>query len=59
MKHEIQIAPRTYLNNQIRKRINVSGIDIDEDLIKELLIKHLKEFNTKQRPRLRMLFISI
>ena len=52
MKHEIQIAPRTYLNTQIKKRINVSGIDIDEDLIKELLIKHLKEFNTKQRPRL-------
>jgi hypothetical protein len=52
MKHEIQIAPRTYLNTQIRKRINVNGIDIDEDLIKELLIKHLKEFNTNQRPKL-------
>ena len=52
MKHEIQIASRTYLNTQIRKRIMVCGIDVDEDLVKELLIKHLRDFNTKQRPRL-------
>ena len=52
MTHEIQIAPRTYLNTQITRRINVSGIDVDEDLIKELLIKHLQDFNSKQRPKL-------
>jgi len=38
MKNEIQIAPRTYLNTQTRKRIMVCGFDIDEDLIKDLLI---------------------
>ena len=52
MTHEIQIAPRTYLNTQITRRINVSGIDVDEDLIKELLIKHLQDFKSKQRPKL-------
>ena len=52
MTHEIQIAPRTYLNTQITRRINVNGIDVDEDLIKELLIKHLQDFNSKQRPKL-------
>jgi len=56
MTNEIQIAPRTYLNTQITRRINVSGIDVDEGLIKELLIKPLEGFNSKQRPKLSAAF---
>jgi len=40
MTHEIQIAPSTYLNTQITRRINVSGIDVDEGLHPNSVLKH-------------------
>ena len=52
MTHEIQIAHSTFLSTQIKKRISVGGIDVDEDFVKELLIKHLKASDSKQRPTL-------
>lgn len=52
MTHEIQIAQSTYLSTNIKKRISVGGIDVDEDFIKELLIKHLKATESKHRPTL-------
>jgi integrase len=52
MTHEIQIAQSTYMSTNIKKRISVGGIDVDEDFIKELLIKHLKATDSKHRPTL-------
>ena len=52
MTHEIQIAQSTFLSTHIKKRISVCGIDVDEDFVKELLIKHLQETEAKDRPTL-------
>jgi hypothetical protein len=52
MTHEIQIAHSTYLSTQIKKRISVGGIDVDEDFVKELLIKHLRQGDANDRPTL-------
>jgi integrase len=52
MTHEIQIAQSTFLSTNIKKRISVCGIDVDEDFVKELLIKHLQETEAKDRPTL-------
>ena len=52
MTHEIQIAQSTYLSTQIKKRISVGGIDVDEDFVKELLIKHLRTGDANDRPTL-------
>ena len=41
MTHEIQIAHSTYLSTQIKKRISVGGIDVDEDFVKELTCDRL------------------
>ena len=52
MTHEIQIAQSTFLSTHIKKQISVCGIDVDEDFVKELLIKHLQETEAKDRPTL-------
>lgn len=52
MTNEIQIAQSTFLSTHIKKRISVCGIDVDEDFVKELLIKHLQETEAKDRPTL-------
>jgi integrase len=52
MTHEIQIAQSTFLSTHIKKRISVCGIDVDEDFVKQLLIKHLQETEAKGRPTL-------
>lgn len=52
MTHEIQIAHNTHLSTHIKKRISVGDIDVDEDFVKELLIKHLKANDSKHRPTL-------
>ena len=52
MTHEIQIAHSTYLSTHIKKRISVGGIDVDEDFVKELLIKHLRQGDANDRPTL-------
>jgi integrase len=52
MTHEIQIAQSTFLSTHIKKRISVCGIDVDEDFVKQLLIKHLQETEAKDRPTL-------
>jgi integrase len=52
MTHEIQIAQSTYLSTHIKKRISVGGIDVDEDFVKELLIKHLRQGDANDRPTL-------
>ncbi len=52
MTHEIQIAQSTFLSTHIKKRISVCGIEVDEDFVKELLIKHLQETEAKDRPTL-------
>jgi hypothetical protein len=50
--HEIQIAQSTFLSTQIKKRTSVGGIDVDEDFVKELLIKHLRQGDANDRPTL-------
>jgi hypothetical protein len=52
MTHEIQIAQSTFLSTHIKKRISVGGIDVDEDFVKELLIKHLRTGDANDRPTL-------
>ena len=52
MTHEIQIAPHTFISTQVKRRIQISGIDVDEELVKELLIKHLQNLSSKERPKL-------
>ena len=52
MTHEMQIAHSTYLSTHIKKRISVGGIDVDEDFVKELLIKHLRQGDANDRPTL-------
>ena len=51
MKQEIQIGSSTFVNTHITRRINIGGIEVDEELIKGLLIKHLQGFGVQHRPR--------
>ena len=52
MTHEIQFTQSTFLSTQIKKRISVGGIDVDEDFVKELLIKHLRQVDANDHPTL-------
>ena len=51
MASELSIAPGTYLDTKVVKRVNVAGIEFDESFLSELVVKHLKDFQRKVRPK--------
>ena len=51
MTYDTQLAPGTYLNTKIIKRVNVGGIEFDEKFLSELVANHLKDFKAKGRPK--------
>ena len=51
MTNDIQLAPGTFLTKKLISRVTIAGIDFDEKFLSELVIKHLKEVNTKSRPK--------
>ena len=51
MTYELTIAPGTFLNTKVIKRVNVAGIELDESFLSELVAKHLRDFQSKGRPK--------
>ena len=51
MTNDIQLAPGTFLTKKLISRVTIAGIDFDEKFLSELVIKHLKEFKAKTRPK--------
>ena len=49
MTYTIQIAEGTFLDTKTIKRVTVGGIEFDETFLSNLVIKHLKDFQTKER----------
>jgi hypothetical protein len=49
MTYTIQIAEGTFLDTKTIKRVTVGGIEFDETFLSNLVIKHLKDFQTKDR----------
>jgi integrase len=56
MSTEIELSHKTYLDTRIRRKLNVRGIELDEDFLSDLVVDYLNRYKDKPRPTISTAF---